>query len=84
LFVVQLGAMRRTLAGTALHLENQRHRNKMMAKDNIVKQKHIKELVEVVQRTKDRLAQVTDRTISAVERARHLEEMTQVKQNWNL
>jgi hypothetical protein len=83
LFVVQLGTMQRTLAGTALHLENQRQRNKMMVRDNIAKQKHIAELVEVVQRTKNRLVQVTDRTISAVERTQHLEEMTQVKQNGN-
>jgi hypothetical protein len=79
LFVVQLGAMQRTLAGTALHLENQRHRNKVLANDNVVKHNRITELVEVVQRTEERLTQVTDRTISAAERAQHLEEMIQVK-----
>lgn len=70
--------MQRTLAGTALHLENQRQRNKVLANDNVVKHNHIKELVEVVQRTKERLAQVTDRTMSAAERAQHLEEMIKV------
>jgi hypothetical protein len=75
--------MQRTLAGTALRLENQRHRNKVMARGKVAKQKHVKELVEVIQRTKDRLTHDTDRTISSGERARHLEEMTQVKQNGN-
>jgi hypothetical protein len=71
--------MQRTLAGTASHLENQRHKNKVLANDNVVRHNHIKELVEVVQRTKKRLVQVTDRTMSAAERAQHLEEMIQVK-----
>lgn len=70
--------MQRTLTGTALHLENQRQRKKVLANDNVVKHNHIKELVEVVQRTKERLAQVTDRTMSAAERAQHLEEMIKV------
>ncbi|XP_033609697.1 coiled-coil domain-containing protein 39 isoform X2 [Cryptotermes secundus] len=71
----ELGTMQRTLTGTALHLENQRQRKKVLANDNVAKHNHIKELVEVVQRTKERLAQVTDRTMSAAERAQHLEEM---------
>lgn len=70
--------MQRTLAGTALHLENQRQRNKVLANDNVVRHNHIKELVEMVQRTKERLAQVTDRTMSAAERAQHLEDMIKV------
>jgi hypothetical protein len=81
LFVVQLATVQRTLAKTALHLENQRHRNKLLANSNVVKHNHIKELVEMVQRTKERLAQVNDRSVSAAERAEHLEEMIQVKYN---
>jgi hypothetical protein len=38
----------------------------------------MKELSEVVWKTKGRLKQVTDRTVSAAERAHHLEEMIQV------
>jgi hypothetical protein len=71
--------MRHALAGIASHLENQRHSNKVLARDNACKENHIKELVEVVQRTKERLEQVTNRTTSAVERAQHLEEMIQVQ-----
>jgi 1-aminocyclopropane-1-carboxylate deaminase/D-cysteine desulfhydrase-like pyridoxal-dependent ACC family enzyme len=77
-FVVQLGAMRHTLAGIASRLENQRHRNTVLASDNVAQENRIKEQVEVVQRTKERLEQVTNRTTSAVERAQHLEEMIQV------
>jgi GTP-dependent phosphoenolpyruvate carboxykinase len=77
-YVFQLGVMRRTLAGVASRLENQRHRNMVLASDNMVKENRIKELTEVVQKTKERLEHVTDRTTSAAERAQHLEEMIQV------
>jgi len=70
--------MQRTLAGTASHLENQRQKNTALASDIVLKENHTKERSEVVQKTKGRLKQVTDRTISAAERAQHLEEMIQV------
>lgn len=70
--------MQRTLAGTASCLENQRQNNTVLANDIVLKENHIKELGEVVQKTKGRLKQVTDRTVSAAERAQHLEEMIQV------
>lgn len=76
--IVQLGTMRRTLAGCASHLEHQRHRNTVLASDNVAKEKHVKELVDVVQRTKERLEQVTNRTVSASERTQHLEDMIKV------
>lgn len=78
-FIAQLGAMRRTLAATASRLGNERHKNTILASDNVVKENRFKELTEVVQTTKERLEQVTDRTTSAAERAQHLEEMIQVQ-----
>jgi hypothetical protein len=70
--------MQRTLAGTASCLENQRQKNITLANDIVLKENHMKDLSEVVQKTKGRLKQVTDRTISAAERTQHLEEMIQV------
>jgi hypothetical protein len=70
--------MQRTLAGTASCLENQRHKNVALTNDIIIKENHVKDLSEVVQKTKGRLKQVTDRTVSAAERAQHLEEMIRV------
>jgi len=70
--------MQRTLAGTASCLENQRQKNIALASDIVLKENHMKELSEVVQKTNGRLKQVTDRTISASERTQHLEEMIQV------
>ncbi|XP_021929436.1 coiled-coil domain-containing protein 39-like isoform X2 [Zootermopsis nevadensis] len=77
----ELGTMRRTLAGCASHLEHQRHRNTVLASDNVAKEKHVKELVDVVQRTKERLEQVTNRTVSASERTQHLEDMIKSEEN---
>jgi type II secretory pathway component PulF len=70
--------MQRTLTGTASCLENQRHKNIALANDIVTKENHMKELSEVVQKTKGHLKQVTDRTVSAAERAQHLEEMIRV------
>lgn len=66
------------MAGTASCLENQRQKNIALANDIVLKENHMKELSEAVQKTKGRLKQVTNRTISATDRTQHLEEMIEV------
>ncbi|XP_069687634.1 coiled-coil domain-containing protein 39 isoform X1 [Periplaneta americana] len=76
----ELARVRRTLAATALRVENHRARNISLSKDIKAKKSRIIEMSAVVHNTQKRLDQVTENTTSAAERARHLEEMIQCEE----
>ncbi|KAJ4428183.1 hypothetical protein ANN_24198, partial [Periplaneta americana] len=78
--IFKLARMRRTLAATALRVENHRARNISLSKDIKAKKSRIIEMSAVVHNTQKRLDQVTENTTSAAERARHLEEMIQCEE----
>ncbi|XP_047107145.1 coiled-coil domain-containing protein 39 isoform X1 [Schistocerca piceifrons] len=72
--------VRRTLSATGTQLDNQRSRNTQLCLEKESKQNRIDELRLVTSQLKKRLEKATDRTTTATEQAKSLEEMIEAEE----
>lgn len=76
----ELLILRRTLAATGTQLDNQRSKNTQLCLEKEAKQNRIEELRLVTSQLKSRLEKANDRTTTATEHAKSLEEMIQAEE----